>query len=163
MLPSTFTALDFETAQGYRWSICQVGIVKVVDGVIIDEISVLVQPPNNYYWLQNVNVHGINADTTRFEPTFDGVWEKIRPYIQAQNVVAHNGFSFDFPVLASTLQFYHLEVPEYQKFCTLKIFKKGLKKLAIEHSIPLQHHDALSDARACAHLFMMAQGKELIV
>lgn len=30
-----FTAIDFETAQGARWSICQVGIVRVEN----DEIT----------------------------------------------------------------------------------------------------------------------------
>ena len=39
----SFTALDFETAHGKRWSICQVGLVKVVDGKIIDEVNFLVQ------------------------------------------------------------------------------------------------------------------------
>lgn len=45
-----FTAIDFETAQGYRWSICQVGLVRVNNGIITDEINLLVQPPDNYYW-----------------------------------------------------------------------------------------------------------------
>ena len=57
----TFTAIDFETAQGYRWSICQVGIVRVVDGIIIEELNILVQPPDNYYWPQFINIHGIGA------------------------------------------------------------------------------------------------------
>ncbi|MEI8087406.1 MAG: hypothetical protein WCG93_14445 [Paludibacter sp.] len=49
-MKNTFTAIDFETAQGYRWSICQVGLVRVENGLITSEISFLVQPPNNYYW-----------------------------------------------------------------------------------------------------------------
>ena len=44
----SFTAIDFETAQGYRWSICQVGLVHVENGIITKEINILVQPPNNY-------------------------------------------------------------------------------------------------------------------
>ena len=43
-----FTAIDFETAQGYRWSICQVGLIRVENGIIINELNLLVQPPNNY-------------------------------------------------------------------------------------------------------------------
>jgi len=39
-----FTAIDFETAQGYRWSICQVGLVRVNNGIITDEINLLIQP-----------------------------------------------------------------------------------------------------------------------
>lgn len=41
-----FTAIDFETAQGYRWSICQVGFVRVENGIVIQEVDFLVQPPD---------------------------------------------------------------------------------------------------------------------
>ena len=33
--------------------------------------------------------------------------------------------------------------------------------LCSQHHIALDHHDALSDAVACAHLFMIAQGLRL--
>ena len=45
-----FTAIDFETAHGKRWSICQVGIVQIEDGKIKGQLSVLIQPPDNFYW-----------------------------------------------------------------------------------------------------------------
>jgi DNA polymerase-3 subunit epsilon len=47
---NTFTAIDFETAHGKRWSICQVGLVRVENGLITDELSILVRPPHNFYW-----------------------------------------------------------------------------------------------------------------
>ena len=150
----TFTAIDFETAQGYRWSICQVGLVRVVDGVIAEEINILVQPPDNYYWYNFTEIHGISAAHTDTAPTFDKVWSTIAPYIKGQLVVAHNGFGFDFPVLAKTLEYYGMANPEYQKQCTYKIFKSNLGNLCKEHNIKLNHHDALSDARACAVLFL---------
>lgn len=150
---STFTAIDFETAQGYRWSICQVGIVRVVDGIITEEINILVQPPDNYYWYNFTNLHGISAVDTVNAPTFDKVWPMIAPYIKDQVVVAHNGFGFDFPVLEKTLEYYGLQAPVYQKRCTYKIYKSNLANLCREHHIKLNHHDALSDARACAVLF----------
>ena len=46
----TFTAIDFETATGYRDSACAVGIVSVKDSVIINEYYSLIKPPDNYYW-----------------------------------------------------------------------------------------------------------------
>jgi len=150
----TFTAIDFETAQGYRWSICQVGIVRVVDGIITEELNILVQPPDNYYWPQFINIHGITPAHTVKAPTFDKVWPTMAPYIENQLVIAHNGFGFDFPVLAKTLEYYGLINPEYQKQCTYKIYKSNLANLCKEHNIKLNHHDALSDARACATLFL---------
>ena len=57
-----FTAIDFETAQGYRWSICQVGLVRVEQGIISNEINLLIQPPNNYYWDAFIDIHGITPE-----------------------------------------------------------------------------------------------------
>lgn len=150
----TFTAIDFETAQGYRWSICQVGIVRVENGIITKELDILVQPPNNYYWSNFTNIHGISAKDTYNAPTFNKIWHLIAPFIENQNVIAHNGFGFDFPVLNKTLEYYGMPEPNYYKFCTYKIFKSNLANLCQEHNIPLNHHDALSDARACAKLFL---------
>ena len=151
----SFTAIDFETAQGYRWSICQVGLVRVEKGIIAQEVKLLVQPPDNYYWSNFTQIHGISAKDTRNAPSFNQIWHKIAPFIVNQNVIAHNGFGFDFPVLDKTLGFYGLTTPDYNKFCTYKIYKSNLAKLCCEHNIPLNHHDALSDAKACATLFLM--------
>lgn len=148
-----FTAIDFETAQGYRWSICQVGLVRVENGRITEELSLLVQPPNNQYWYRFIEIHGITPRDTATAPTFDKVWHHIEPFIQNQTVVAHNGLSFDFPVLAQTLDYYGMPEPEYTKRCTYRIYKDNLASLCKNHKIELNHHDALSDARACAELY----------
>jgi DNA polymerase-3 subunit epsilon len=150
----TFTALDFETASGYRNSICQVGLVRVENGIVVKEINILVQPPDNYYWSRFTDIHGITAKDTANALTFAQVWCQIAPYIENQNVIAHNGFGFDFPVLDKTLNYYNLAIPDYNKFCTYKIYKSNLANLCKEHSILLNHHDALSDARACAELYL---------
>jgi len=151
----SFTAIDFETAQGYRWSICQVGLVRVVNGKITDEVNILVQPPDNYYWERFTDIHGIKPHHTAKSPTFNHIWHQIAPFIENQNVIAHNGFGFDFQVLSKTLEYYGMSTPEYNKFCTYKIYKSNLAALCNEHNIKLNHHDALSDARACAKLFQM--------
>lgn len=151
----TFTAIDFETAHGKRYSICQVGLVRVENGLITNELSILVQPPNNFYWDWFTKFHGITPAITANEPTFDKVWHLVEPFIKDQRVVAHNGFSFDFPVLAQTLEYYGLQVPEYEQHCTYRIYKENLFSLCQKHQIPLNHHEALSDARACAKFFLL--------
>jgi DNA polymerase-3 subunit epsilon len=157
---NTFTAIDFETAHGKRWSICQVGLVRVENGVITDELSILVQPPNNFYWNWFIEIHGITPETTRNELPFEFVWPLVEPFIKNQAVVAHNGFSFDFNVLAKTLEYYGIENPEYEKHCTYRLYRKNLATLCKEYNISLNHHDALSDARACAKLFLIHQQNE---
>ncbi len=162
MTPKKFTAIDFETAQGYRWSICQVGLVCVNDGKITDEINLLVQPPGNYYWKKFINYHGITPEDTANAPTFDKIWHQIEPFIKDQAVVAHNGFSFDFHVLEKTLEYYGTQAPFYKKYCTYRIFNNNLASLANLYNIHLNHHDALSDAKACAKLFMIYLEKQVI-
>ena len=154
---NSFTAIDFETAQGKRWSICQIGLVRYENGIIANQLSILVKPPSNYYWKWFIDIHGISPEDTVNAPTFDQVWEQIKPYIIQQHIVAHNGFAFDFQCLKQTLEYYNIELPEYTKHCTLKIYKDGLASLCKQYNIPLNHHDALSDAKGCGELFLMYQ------
>lgn len=77
-----FTAIDFETATAYRNSICQVGLVRVENGIITKEINLLVQPPDNYYWSRFLNIHGISAKDTATASTFDEIWHQIAPFIE---------------------------------------------------------------------------------
>lgn len=74
--------------------------------------------------------------------------------------MVHNGFRFDFPVLSKTLEYYGLQTPDYNKFCTYKIYNTNLANLCKRFEIELNHHDALSDARACGELFKMYLNKE---
>jgi DNA polymerase-3 subunit epsilon len=154
----TFTAIDFETANPDPWSICQVGLVRVEKGIIAHEICLLVQPPDNHYWGRFIEIHGIGPQKTADAPTFIEIWPAIVPFIANQNVVAHNGHSFDFRILEKTLGYYGVVAPVYQKHCTYKIYRNNLAVLCKEHRIELNHHDALSDARACARLFQMHLG-----
>jgi DNA polymerase-3 subunit epsilon len=137
-----FTAIDFETAHGKRWSICQVGLVRVENGITIEQFSVLVQPPNNFYWDNFIDIHGITPDKTENVQTFDEVWHQMEPFIKNQNVVAHNGY-------------YEIEPPKYTGYCTYRIFGENLASLCQKYRIPLNHHDALSDALACAELYKL--------
>jgi DNA polymerase-3 subunit epsilon len=151
---SSFTAIDFETANGNLNSICQVGLVRINNGSIVKEIELLVQPPNNEYHWGNSRVHGINKRSTLHAPSFDEVWPELEPYISNQHVVAHNA-AFDCAALDHTLRYYQLPVPAYKKHCTVEIYKRNLALLCAHYGIELAHHNALSDAKACAALFQI--------
>ena len=43
-----FAAIDFETANGQRCSVCSVGIVIVRNGEIVDRFYSLIRPTPNY-------------------------------------------------------------------------------------------------------------------
>lgn len=160
----TFTAIDFETATGSPESACAVGIVTVNDGIITEEFYTLIQPPNNEYWYRNVMVHGIKPIETINEKTFDSHFPEIQKRLLGRKIVAHNE-AFDRRVLKSTMKYYGLYYDELEIAdmweCTCKIYrKKGYKPANLKHcadlnNIQLVHHEALSDARACAKLYLL--------
>ena len=160
----TFTAIDFETATGYPESACAVGIVTVNDGVITEEYYTLIQPPNNEYWYQNIMVHGIKPIETINGKTFDQVFPEIQKRLFGRKIVAHNE-AFDRRVLTKTMKAYGLYYDELEIAdmweCTCKIYrKKGYKPANLKYcsdlnNIQLVHHEALSDARACAKLYLL--------
>ena len=160
----TFTAIDFETATGHPESACAVGIVTVNDGIIVEEYYTLIQPPNNEYWYRNIMVHGIKPIETLDGKTFDQLFPEIQKRLFGRKIVAHNE-AFDRRVLTKTMQAYGLYYDELEIAdmweCTCKIYrKKGYKPANLKHcselnNIELVHHEALSDARACAKLYLL--------
>lgn len=161
---NTFTAIDFETAISHH--ICSVGIVSVENGKIVDEYHSLIKPPNNRYNWYNIQVHGIREQDTINVPLFDKIYPEIRQRIQGKIVVAHNE-SFDRSVLTKTMHDYNIAYSDLniaEKWeCTMRIYRaKGYKPARLDaccsiHKITLKHHEALSDARACAQLYLIAQ------
>lgn len=127
--------------------------MRVENGEIVHELNRLVQPPNNQYFYKNIEVHGIEPEDTASAPTFDDLWYLMKNHIDYQVVVAHNS-SFDVNCLRATLAYYDLAQPQFEERCTLRIFKRGLAFLSKKYKIPLDHHDALSDAKACAMLYL---------
>jgi DNA polymerase-3 subunit epsilon len=160
-LITDFTAIDFETATWQPTSICQVGLVRIENGMVVDQYNQLVRPPKNYYYRRNIEVHGIKPLDTEDAPDFDVVWHQFKHHIIDQVVVAHNS-SFDFGCLKHTLAYYDEVQPSFEGRCTKKIFRRGLAYLSKKFKIPLNHHDALSDAHACAQLFLIHLRREAL-
>ncbi len=160
----TFSAIDFETAVGHN--ICSVGIVRVEQGEIIEEYHQLIQPPFNDYNYHNIRVHGITPEDTYDAPIFSEVFPDIASRLNGQLVIAHNE-AFDRGVLLKSMHDYNIHPSELDTApkweCTVKIFRglgfkpNNLAACCERHNIELKHHDALSDAKACAKLFLIAQ------
>lgn len=150
-----FTALDFETATPEHYSICQVGLVVVKNGVISRKFSSLIQPPGNEYFYHNIKVHGIEPFMTDSAPKFSEIWPEISKHIENQHIVCHNA-DFDLLKLEKTLDYYSIDLPDLTYSCTMSIFGgTGLEKCCIDQNIEFfNHHDALADAEACAKLYL---------
>ena len=157
----SFSALDFETATWNPNSICQVGIVRMENGEITEKVSRLVQPPKNTYFYKNIEIHGIQPQDTEDAPTFEEVWFDIRHLIEDQVVVAHNA-DFDVNCLRNALEFYDIAQPQFDVRCTRVIYRRGLAYLSKKYKIQLNHHDAYSDAHACAQLYLLHLKKQAL-
>lgn len=68
-----FAAIDFETANKERSSVCSVGIVIVRNGEITEKLYRLIRPYPNYYSYWNTQVHGLTFQDTDCAPTFPEV------------------------------------------------------------------------------------------
>lgn len=159
-----FVAIDVETANHERSSICAIGAVKVRDGIIIDCIYTLVRPEPDYYSSRCVAVHGITHRDTDDAPTFDIVWQQIERWAEGLPYVAHNA-PFDSGCIHAACQVYQKEPPERPFLCTLKAARRTIpKELCPSKSLPCvckylgiafkDHHNALADAQACAKIAM---------
>lgn len=68
-LAQNFAAIDFETANCHRSSVCSVGIVIVRGGEIADKFYSLISPEPSYYTYWTTEVHGLTrADTDIARP-----------------------------------------------------------------------------------------------
>lgn len=85
-----FAAIDIETANSERSSVCSIGIVTVRNGEIVGSFYSLIQPEPNYYNYWHSQVHGLCCDDTDKAPVFPGVWKQIEPLIGGLPLVAHN-------------------------------------------------------------------------
>lgn len=154
-----FAAIDFETANGQRTSVCSVGIVIVHNGTTTDSIYRLIRPRPNYYSDFCTRVHGITYHDTVEAPTFPEVWEEIAPAIRGLPLVAHNS-PFDEGCLRAVFALYGIEYPGYEFYCTCRASRRHFGKLLPDHKLDtvasacgfdlLNHHNALADAEACA-------------
>ena len=76
-----FAAIDFETANGKRTSVCSVGVVVVRGGEVTDTFYRLIRPRPNFYSRFTTAIHGLTYEDTADAPDFASVWREIEPRI----------------------------------------------------------------------------------
>ena len=154
-----FTAVDFETANGFRGSPCSVGLVRVRDGVEVDSFYAVMRPPQGFdrFDPKNVAIHGLAPEAVAAAPRFAELFPQVLAFIGADVLVAHNA-SFDVEVFEAALEVSGLDSPGLRCFCSVQLSRAvydlashALPHAAEEAGFPLQnHHHALEDARAAA-------------
>lgn len=152
-----FAAIDFETANGQRSSVCSVGVVIVRGGEIVDRFYSLIKPTPNYYTYWTTRVHGLTRCDTDCALPFPEVWAQIADRLHGLPLVAHNR-PFDESCLKAVFATYGMEYPGYEFHCTLAASRRQLRLPSHQLHIAAaacgyemqNHHNALADAEACA-------------
>jgi DNA polymerase-3 subunit epsilon len=160
---TNFAAIDFETANPDRSSVCSVGVVIVRDGQIVDKMYHLICPEPEWYLWHHTQIHGLTADDTADAKVFPHVWADIAPKIEGLPLVAHNS-RFDESCLLAAHRVYQLDYPDYEFYCTCRASRKTFGKTLPNHQLHTvathcgfdlkNHHHALADAEACAVIAM---------
>lgn len=158
---STFVAIDFETANVKRDSACAVGLVRVERGRITAREHLLVRPPSR--WFQFTNIHGITWQHVEDAPTWKEVWREVKPLMAGCDFLAAHNAPFDQSVLEACCARWDVPVRLPPFVCTLQLARKRwdlkpakLPDVARFLGLKLRHHDALSDAEACARIVLAA-------
>ena len=161
-----YIVFDTETPNSRNDCICSIGITVVEDGEIVAERYDLVDPEARFD-VFNVELHGISPDMVRFEKNFPMLWEELEPIMDSGVLVAHNA-SFDLGVLSKLFRRYGIHRDPDPYACTVQLGRKcipdapnhKLNTLCGLLDIPLDHHNAASDSRACAELlrYYLSQG-----
>lgn len=157
---NTFAAIDFETANYHRTSVCSVGIVVVENGIVTDRFYSLIHPRPDFYSYRNTLIHGLAREDTADAPEFPTVWREIVPMIKGMPLVAHNSV-FDEGCLKAVHALHEMNYPDYRFYCTYRLARKcfkGLENYQL-HTVSAycgyeleNHHHALADAEACAEI-----------
>ena len=160
----SFCAIDFETANSYRGSPCAVGLVKVVDGQVVDTGCYLMRPPEgcDHFDPFNIELHGITPAMVRNEPRFAARLPEILAFADGLPLVAHNA-AFDMGVIRDACDVSGLAWPKASYVCTLVLSR--LTWSLLSYSLPwvadaagvshLHHHDPEDDARAAASVLLV--------
>lgn len=155
----TWIAIDFETATSNPNSACALGIAVIQNGAVGSSGAWLIQPPGNVYDPGNIAVHGITPRDTKRSPTYADLYSSIAPFLEQRFVLAHWA-SFDISVLRALHAYYGIPLPDTRYACSCRMAQSAFPRLrnhrlptVCEHcGIPLSHHNAASDAIACAQI-----------
>jgi DNA polymerase-3 subunit epsilon len=157
----TFAAIDFETADYGRDSACAVAVVRVEGLTIVERAHFLIRPPRRQFVFSYL--HGISWNDVVDAPTFRQAWPALQQRLAGVEFLAAHNASFDRSVLHTCCERARLRTPLHPFECTVRlaralwnIYPTKLPDVCRHLRIPLRHHDAGSDAEACARIVIAA-------
>lgn len=152
-----FTALDTETMTSSRFSLCAIGIVRVVNGYITQKFYSLVKPIETE-GKPNTLINGISEEMVENAPTFKDLWPEISKYITGQTIVVHAA-DFDLDVLEAVTDYYGIK-PDYKAWVdTYRLENLSLAEACKLHGIDFHDiHDTIENATVTAKYQLEMEG-----
>jgi DNA polymerase-3 subunit epsilon len=164
-LDRPFVAIDFETADHGADSACAVGLVRVENLKIVARETALIRPPRER--IMFTYVHGITWHMVRNAPAFKDAWAKLAPMLDGATFLAAHNAPFDRGVLRACCTAANLAVPALPFVCTVQVARRkwavkpaNLPAVCRRLGIGLVHHNAGSDAEACARIVIAAGAED---
>lgn len=161
-LPGRFAALDFETADYGRDSACALSIVIVENDAVLDVWTRLIRPPRREFVF--TYLHGIAWTHVKNQPSFVELWQEAAQKLEGVDFVAAHNAAFDRSVLRACCEASGYKLPAKPFVCTVKVARAvwnlrptTLADVCRHLRIPLNHHNAESDAQACARILLAAR------
>ena len=163
MTTGRYVALDFETSGYAAHSACAVGLCRIEVGVVTDSFYSLIRPPSSRVLF--THVHGLTWPMLKDAPTFTELWPQLVAFMEGSHALLAHNAGFDRRVLHASCQALELVQPQLPFLCTLKgarrslpLASRALDSVCDYFGIPLDHHHAGSDARACAEIYLRLRG-----
>ena len=163
-----YTAVDLETTDRDTDTaeIIDIAAVRVRSGRIVEKFSAFVRPRVQVS-AGAAAVHQIDEADLASAPYFEDVWPAFRAFCGNDIIVAHNGYMFDFPILARMVR--ALGQPfDLSTYDTLPLARdlfptsRKLGDLARQFGISTgQAHRALDDSLALAEVLLELDREKL--
>jgi DNA polymerase III subunit epsilon len=161
---SSFVAIDFETANPSRVSICAAGLAVFENGDLAEAPYWLVRPPKGHGWFRDdfIECHGLTHLDVLNAPEFSVIApEMLARLTRADLVIAHNA-AFDIEHLRATLDHFGLPRPEFDYICTCQLARRvwpelenhQLSTLTAHIGHDFNHHHAQADAEAAGRVLL---------
>ncbi len=151
-----FVAVDLETTgrDVTTAEIVELGAVRVRNWEIVAEFHQMVKPAVPIEPGASAT-HGYSDADVANEPSFAEVWPRFKAFAGPDELVAHNGYDFDFPILrrmSGDREFVTYDTLPLAR--SLRFGSAKLQHLAARFGIdPGTAHTALSDVRTLAQVY----------
>ena len=165
-----YVTFDFETTDidVATCGVVEIGAARVVNGEIVDRFHTMVNPYRAIAPEATKKAHGYTDADVKDAPAFGEVWPRFRAFVGDDILIAHNGQSFDIPVLrrlaagrdgVDTLVFYD----------TLPLVRSLSRESGSQENIaarlgidPGRAHHALDDAVTLAKIYQVLEQQRVV-